>query len=59
MASRVCHGDEIMLAPDKLTRELIIDFETRPLRELRELIANSGLAEVRSSGDVAHTEPAS
>lgn len=35
--------DEIMLTPDKPERDFIVDFETKALRELRDMIGQSGL----------------
>lgn len=35
--------DEILLSPDKPEREYIVDFETKALRELRDIISQSGL----------------
>jgi WD repeat-containing protein 35 len=35
--------DEILLSPDKPERDFIVDFETKALRELRDVIGQSGL----------------
>ena len=40
---RVVAMDTIMMHPDKISRECVIDFETRPLREVRDVITTEGL----------------
>ena len=40
---RVVAMDTLMMHPDKITRECVVDFETRSLREVRDVIAAEGL----------------
>ena len=37
--------DEIMMAPDRPAKDMVVDFETKSLREVRDLIESAGRAE--------------
>merc|ERR1719453_1038354 len=40
--------DDIMQQPDKPTTDMVVDFETKPLRDVREYIESAGMTETYS-----------